>query len=525
MKDNYYRQKKKSLSFILSKSYIFFSIVLVLITFLTYTFIVFNMDSVLKYDGIYELGTMYRENLRRGDYRSIPVTQELGKNSYFYIVDNRGRVVYGSKGKKNIRYSEKQIMLMPRIDEETYVGTSSGTKTVLHYDLGMENTYKRIVVLDKNNNVKYTNLKKFPDSLTDKDVKYLIGENEQGKTVKRTSFVTDKNKKYNMIIYGHVASFSKVKRLVKHMGEGLSLILLFYGIILTTFVFWIKRRINRPVSIVNHALQKMGSGKNLEKLQYEGILEFENICKSFNHMTEELERTKREKNNMISDISHDIKTPVTVIRGYAEALKNGLIPESQQAYYLETIYEKARVITELADTFHSFSKLEREDEAPELESMDLGEEIRTYLAGRYSELELRQVELDIRIPDEKIIIKGDKVYFKRIFENIISNSLKHNEGKEGLKIIIHVIFRRPYVDIYIGDNGIGINVEIARNIFEPFYMGDKSRNMPSSSGLGMSIVKKIVVKHRGTIDLIYPPDRGFSIEFKITFPVVDCSPQ
>ena len=167
----------------------------------------------------------------------------------------------------------------------------------------MENTYKRIVVLDKNNNVKYTNLKKFPDSLTDKDVKYLIGENEQGKTVKRTSFVTDKNKKYNMIIYGHVASFSKVKRLVKHMGEGLSLILLFYGIILTTFVFWIKRRINRPVSIVNHALQKMGSGKNLEKLQYEGILEFENICKSFNHMTEELERTKREKNNMISDIS------------------------------------------------------------------------------------------------------------------------------------------------------------------------------------------------------------------------------
>ena len=141
MKDNYYRQKKKSLSFILSKSYIFFSIVLVLITFLTYTFIVFNMDSVLKYDGIYELGTMYRENLRRGDYRSIPVTQELGKNSYFYIVDNRGRVVYGSKGKKNIRYSEKQIMLMPRIDEETYVGISSGTKTVLHYDLGMENTY------------------------------------------------------------------------------------------------------------------------------------------------------------------------------------------------------------------------------------------------------------------------------------------------------------------------------------------------------------------------------------------------
>ena len=128
--------------------------------------------------------------------------------------------------------------------------------------------------------------------------------------------------------------------------EGLSLILLFYGIILTTFVFWIKRRINRPVSIVNHALQKMGSGKNLEKLQYEGILEFENICKSFNHMTEELERTKREKNNMISDISHDIKTPVTVIRGYAEALKNGLIPESQQAYYLETIYEKVRVITE-----------------------------------------------------------------------------------------------------------------------------------------------------------------------------------
>ena len=98
-------------------------------------------------------------------------------------------------------------------------------------------------------------------------------------------------------------------------------------------------------------------------------------------------------------------------------------------------------------------------------------------------------------------------------------------GKEGLKIIIHVIFRRPYVDIYIDDNGIGINVEIARNIFEPFYMGDKSKNMPSSSGLGMSIVKKIVVKHRGTIDLIYPPDRGFSIEFKITFPVVDCSPQ
>lgn len=306
-----------------------------------------------------------------------------------------------------------------------------------------------------------------------------------------------------------------------------------YGayILITIYIiaglFFIRKSIRdiiTEISPINLAIESMLDGSKTYLGVYSNSSEINEIAKKLDSLAEKLikiewERARFDKGRqkLLSDISHDLKTPMTVIQGYSIALKDGVLPKEQQQIYLDMIHRKAQHITELLHTFHEYSKLEHPDFPVNLKIKNLENETQIYLAEKYYEIELAGFFMEIYITEDIIICKLDCKLFYRAIDNIINNSLKYNSKGTIIKIV--VLKFDSYAKIIIGDNGIGISHNLIKNIFEPFSTGDESRGNNHGSGLGLAITQKIISAHNGNIILKSPPDEGFSTQFEIILPL------
>ena len=220
-----------------------------------------------------------------------------------------------------------------------------------------------------------------------------------------------------------------------------------------------------------------------------------------------------EKQKMLADISHDLKTPITVIRGYAKAVSDGLTDPETEKQYLNTIFIKTENLTEMINTFYEYSKLEHPEFRLVKEKQDLAEFVREYLADKYDEIELMGFELEVEIPEEIVEYSFDGVQLRRVFDNIISNAFKHNPS--GTTIYVTFWQTERSIRMEIGDNGVGIPEEIRENLFEPFTVGDDSRNNKQGSGLGLAVARKIVELHGGALFLEKAENPAISTLFVI----------
>ena len=217
---------------------------------------------------------------------------------------------------------------------------------------------------------------------------------------------------------------------------------------------------------------------------------------------------------MLADISHDIKTPVTVIDGYAQALESGLVPEKDVTKYLREIKKKSEILSELVNSFYEYSRLDHPGFKLDKEKSDLAEYFRAYLAEKYEELELNGFDVDIDIPEKIIKADFDAFQLKRVFENIINNAVKHNNS--GCTIMASMTVEGKDFTLTLGDNGSGIPAELRDKIFDPFVVGEEARVSGRGTGLGLSIAQKIVEAHGWKIKLL-PETNGtmFAIYGKI----------
>ena len=147
------------------------------------------------------------------------------------------------------------------------------------------------------------------------------------------------------------------------------------------------------------------------------------------------------------------------------------------------------------------------------QNINICEITKEYLAEKYNELELSNVELEVNIPDKEIMANIDEAAFRRIYDNLINNSIKYNPS--GTKIYFEIKENKNNISIFIGDNGVGIDKNISNNLFDAFVTSNEARTSGKGSGLGMAIVKKLVLLHDGSIELIKKPQKGLNTEFLI----------
>ncbi|MCI9081989.1 MAG: hypothetical protein HFI70_06685 [Lachnospiraceae bacterium] len=229
----------------------------------------------------------------------------------------------------------------------------------------------------------------------------------------------------------------------------------------------------------------------------------------------------RRKNLLLSDVAHDLKTPMTTVAGYARALlpegqegDNG-IPEEKRQEFLETIYNKSMQMSELLNLLFEYVKLDSEGVQLRKERKDLWELLRDCGAGLYMDFEAKKIEMIPQIPEEKCEMDVDGVQFQRVINNLLNNALKHNPP--GTRVWIMAEHEDENMIIRICDDGAVIPEKTANDIFEPFVLGNESRSGGEGSGLGLSIAHKIVAMHGGILTLEQNQDEEYTKAFVIRF--------
>lgn len=230
---------------------------------------------------------------------------------------------------------------------------------------------------------------------------------------------------------------------------------------------------------------------------------------------------EQRRNLLLSDVAHDIKTPITTVAGFSKALSDGAVPEDQEKEYLDSIYKKSMKISELVSLLFEYVKLDSEGYALHKTNIDLSEFLRECVANSYEEFEEKNMELDTDIPEDSIMANIDRLQFERAINNILVNTLKHNP--EGTAVKIEMTRDKNTAKISISDKGTPIAKDVAAHLFDPFVQGDSSRTSGKGSGLGLSITKKIIEMHHGKIVLIQylnPEKYGKVKTFEITIPLI-----
>lgn len=292
----------------------------------------------------------------------------------------------------------------------------------------------------------------------------------------------------------------------------LKVILFILGTFIVVLIFSkvLHKKLYNPLSELEKGFKKLKEEDysfSLRKQEYNNITEFVFIQNEFNSTVKSLrefqkERLENDKKRiqLFIDIRHDFKTPITVIKGFSEAIINGKIPIESSKKYLESINKNASNIDTLLNELSEIIEYEDYSYNLNLEEIDFCEFTRKAIIDFLPIFEQNDMNVIINIPDEKLYVKIDQNIFSRVFKNLMKNIIDHNEKHITVYFSIENCFKK--VKLIIGDSGNKINEKLAKNIFEPFVTNDTSRNTSNRNrGLGLSIAKKIVEKHNGQIFL------------------------
>lgn len=284
--------------------------------------------------------------------------------------------------------------------------------------------------------------------------------------------------------------------------------------------WYMSKRIINPLKVLEKAARQIKDEELDSPVTYRGDDEFDDVCRAFEEMRLRLkdsmeQQLKYEENRkeLLANISHDLKTPITAIKGYMEGIRDGIAdtPEKIERYN-ETIYGKAVLMNELIDRLFLFSKLDLGKVSFHIRPIELT----SFLKDICDELSFDYPQLTLELDsEENLTVKGDPPHLQRVIGNLVDNACKYaNREDPGVKIQI----RREsgFARVTVRDNGPGVDSDSLDRLFERFYRGDPSRSSDrEGSGLGLAISKQIIEAHGGSIVAQNGASEGLMIDFTL----------
>ena len=231
----------------------------------------------------------------------------------------------------------------------------------------------------------------------------------------------------------------------------------------------------------------------------------------FNKMVEELGSVETLKTDFVSNVSHEMKTPIAVIKNYAELLQMKNASDGEKAEYARNIEEAAGHLSALISNILKLNKLENQRIDPEIESYDLCGQLEECIL-QYEELwDEKELELEVDM-EEKAVIQADPSLMELVWNNLLSNAIKFTE--QGRKVTVRQATEAEYVEVSVSDTGCGMSTESIRHIFDKFYQGDTSHSK-EGNGLGLALVKRILVLMNGDIQVVSQEGKGSTFTVKL----------
>jgi len=316
------------------------------------------------------------------------------------------------------------------------------------------------------------------------------------------------------------------ENLIKELfiSSGVTLLFVIFALIITNGLlsYYVARSIIKPIKILKEAALNIKNEELDKSVIYEGKDEFLDVCQAFEEMRIRLkdslhEQLKYEENRkeLLSNISHDLKTPITAIKGYIEGIRDGIADSPDKVEkYIDTVYAKSILMNDLIDRLFLFSKLDLNRIQFNFQTIDA----LSFFTDTCEELKFDYPGLEMRFEYSElksVPVSADSVHLHRVIMNLIDNAVKYTENDNPV-VIIRISQADDMVTIEVEDEGKGISEEYLPYIFERFYRTDKARSsMTEGSGLGLSISKQIIAAHGGEIKAESTPGRGTKIIFTL----------
>lgn len=362
------------------------------------------------------------------------------------------------------------------------------------------------------------------DKLSSREVKLYY---QGGITVVRTMFRRD-NQNFNVY-----AVHSNRSQSMWGMNNGMfeTFIIVFVitgllaiaGILMLSQIFtrMLVKKIMKPVEVLKLAAQRINDGELDTPILYEEQDEFQAVCNTFNRMQEHLKEGmeknaayEKARTEMISGISHDLRTPLTSVKAFIKGILDGVAntPEKQRQY-LSVSYQKACEMDILLQKLFFFSKLETGNMPFFMQPVELGSWMENFVSDKQEEGQTKGYSIEFRKEMQTYPVNMDVDQMKRVFDNLIENSLKYANTPE-LHISVQLKKISSKISIVFADNGQGMETEKITHAFEQFYRGDEARDTKKEgSGLGLYVCQYIVKAHEGNIKAF--SNDGFQVEIEL----------
>ena len=275
----------------------------------------------------------------------------------------------------------------------------------------------------------------------------------------------------------------------------------------TIFTTYVSKKMLRPILKINDAAKKVAKGDFSVRLEDTSIAsEIKEIAGNFNIMVKELSNTETLRNDFVSNVSHEFKTPLSAIEGYTTLLQDDTLSKEEQKKYIGYIIENTGRLTNLTQNILALSRIDNQEIVMQKDYFRLDEQIRRILLWYDRLWEEKNMTIDLDL--DRIMFYGNKSLLAQVWSNLIDNAIKFS-NQNGI-LSINCLSREKDVFVIIKDNGIGMKDEVKLHAFDKFYQGERSHNI-KGNGLGLALVKQIVTLFGGTVSLESEIGKGTTV--------------
>lgn len=317
-------------------------------------------------------------------------------------------------------------------------------------------------------------------------------------------------------VEGAVFIRTKAQRIEGGLGKTVWRLALLAGVILLLSagaVFLFVRRQLQPLHQLENASAAIADGDfSVQVDEKKGDRELRALSKAFNTMTKKLRGVEENRKEFVANVSHELRSPITSIRGFAEGMADGVIPAEDQPKYLRLVANESKRLSSLIEDLLALSRLERDDAQLNMTDFDINEMLRRAVIRRMNDLDRKKIEIACEFEEENCFVHADSDRIEQVVINLLDNAIKFTP--EGGTISLESAVKGDIAEITVRDNGSGVPEEDRDKVFDRFFTADRAHTAGKGTGLGLSISKRIMEMHGQTIRLL-DTDSGAAFRFTL----------
>ena len=299
----------------------------------------------------------------------------------------------------------------------------------------------------------------------------------------------------------------------ERLGGHFIMTLLWIFLVSILAIYFVSERISRPLKEMSYAAKSFAKGKFSVRVPVRGNDEVAELATAFNNMAGSLEKLEENRSMFLSNVSHDLRTPMTTISGFIDGILSGAIPEDKTSYYLEIVRSEVKRLARLVNSLLDITRLESGSRKYNKTVFDICELARQVLISCEARIEEKKLEVTFECDDDNMSVYADGDAIHQVLYNLIDNAVKFSDDKGELSVKVHSTDKKTVVTVR--NSGKGISAEDTPHVFDRFYKSDRSRGLDKTGmGLGLYISKTIIDQHGE--EMWVKSEEGAYCEFSFT---------